>query len=70
MRQISFRLKPGQDLRQEIEKAAAGIKAGVLLSVVGNLENAKLRMAGAVADKDVVKDLAGPFEKKGCPNRI
>lgn len=60
MNQISFRLKQGQDLRQEIEKAAADIKAGVLVSVVGSLEVAKLRMP--VVDKEIVKEFKGPFE--------
>ena len=77
MHQITFRLKPGQDLRQEIEKIAhdKNIEAGVLLSVVGGLESAKLRMAGSGPRDQVVKEWQGPLEivsgtgtvsKNGC----
>lgn len=64
MNQLTFRLKPGQLLKEEIEKAATekGIKAGVLLSVVGGLGNAVLRMAGSDADNQTVKSWDGPFE--------
>ena len=77
MHQITFRLKPGQDLRKEIEKIALDkdIEAGVLLSVVGGLENAKLRIAGSEPEGQIVKEWPGPFEivsgtgtisKNGC----
>lgn len=51
-------------LREEIEKAAKKhkIKAGVLLSAVGSLQKAVLRMAGATPDKQVVKEFVGPLE--------
>lgn len=64
MKQITFRLKPGQLLKEEIVNAAKvkGIKAGVLLSAVGGLENMVLRMAGATPDRQVVKNLDGPLE--------
>lgn len=59
-----FRLKPGQDLKKEIEKVARkkDIKAGVLLSVVGGLESAVLRMPGSRPDNQIVKEWDGPFE--------
>lgn len=38
------------------------IQAGVLLSIVGALKNANLRMADATPDNQDVKDFAGPFE--------
>ena len=77
MNQITFRLKPGQLLKEEIEKIARDndIKAGVLLSVVGGLQNAKLRMPGATSENQVVKVWDGPLEivsgigtvsKNGC----
>lgn len=77
MKQITFRLKPGQLLKEEIEKLAVEeeIGAGVLVSIVGNLDKAVLRMAGATPGNDVIKDLPGPFEivsgtgtisKNGC----
>lgn len=64
MKQITFRLKPGQFLREEIVRVAKEqhIQAGVLLSVVGGLEYAVLRMAGATPDHQIVKELDGSFE--------
>ncbi|HEA84467.1 MAG TPA: DNA-binding protein [Candidatus Wildermuthbacteria bacterium] len=64
MKQITFRLKPGQLLKEEIEKAARdqGVKAGVLLSIVGGLENAVLRMSGSEPGNQAVKKWQGPFE--------
>ena len=64
MGSITFRLKPGQYLREEIEKIASdeNIKAGVLLSVVGGLENVRLRMPGAKPKNQIVKEWQGPFE--------
>ena len=60
MKTYAFRLKPGQDLREEIEKFAKGhgIKAGVIVSCVGSLQKAVLRMAGAQEEKT----FEGPFE--------
>ncbi|KKP87493.1 MAG: hypothetical protein UR90_C0003G0010 [Parcubacteria group bacterium GW2011_GWC1_35_8] len=62
MRQLTFRLKPNQLLKEEIEKRAQDIRAGVLLAIVGSLENANLRMAGATSGNQVVKNFKGPFE--------
>ncbi|TSC77643.1 MAG: hypothetical protein G01um101424_266 [Parcubacteria group bacterium Gr01-1014_24] len=62
MKQLTFRLKTGQMLKEEIEAKAKNIKAGVLLSVVGALENANLRMAGATPDNQIIKSFDGPFE--------
>jgi predicted DNA-binding protein with PD1-like motif len=48
-----FRLKPGQLLREEIDKFVAqkNIRAGVILTCVGNLKSATLRMADSVSIK-------------------
>jgi predicted DNA-binding protein with PD1-like motif len=64
MKQISFRLKPGQFLKEEIEKTAIDheIKAGVLLSIVGGLDRAVLRMAGSDVDHQTVKTWNETFE--------
>ena len=64
MEQLTFRLKPGQLLREEIERKTKenNIKAGVLLSIVGGLENAMLRMAGSEPDNQVIKKWDKPFE--------
>lgn len=47
MKVHAFRLKRGQDLRSEIDAfvASKNIKAAVVLTCVGNLEKAVLRMA-------------------------
>lgn len=77
MRQKTVRLKQGQYLKEEIEKIACDedIKAGVLLSIVGGLESAKLRMPGAKPENQIVKEWESPFEivsgtgtisKEGC----
>lgn len=64
MKHVTFRLKTGQLLKEEIEKSAVEkkIKAGVLLAVVGSLSKAMLRMAGAKPDKQEIKEYQGPFE--------
>ena len=64
MRQITFRLKSGQKLKEEIERAASehGVRAGVLLSIVGALDRAVLRMAGAEPNRQNIKTFEGPFE--------
>lgn len=48
-----FRLKPGQFLREEVDKYVSEnkIKAGVLLTCVGNVSKAVLRMADSVTIK-------------------
>lgn len=64
MKQLTFRLKPGQLLKEQIEQAAIdkGIKAGVLLSAVGSLSVAVLRMAGATPEGQSIKTFEGAFE--------
>ncbi len=62
MNSLTFRLHPGDFLKEEIEKRTKDVSAGVLLSVVGALENAQLRMAGATPNNQVVKNVPGPLE--------
>lgn len=64
MRHLTFRLKPGQFLKEEIEKRVKehDIKAGVLLSIVAGLDKAVLRMAGSDVDDQTVKEWNEPFE--------
>ncbi len=47
MQTFTFRLKPGQDLFDEIEAVVAqkNIEAGCVLSAVGSLTHATLRLA-------------------------
>ncbi len=77
MKQLSIRLQPGQFLKEEIVRIAAehDIRAGVLLSIVGGLERAVLRMAGSEPNDQVVRTWEEPFEivagtgtisKNGC----
>jgi len=60
MKTYAFRLRQGQDLRGEIDKFAKqkNIKAGVIITCVGNLKKAILRMANA----KVTKTFEGSFE--------
>jgi uncharacterized protein len=60
MKTYAFRLRPGQDLRTEIDKFVEKkhIKAGIILTCVGNLTKAILRMANA----KVIKTYEGSFE--------
>lgn len=64
MKSFAFRLKPGELLKEEIEKRCAelSIAAGVLLSIVGGVSSAVLRMAGSTHDNQTVKTFDGPFE--------
>lgn len=59
MHTYTFRLRPGQDLRREIEQFVSqhDIKAGVVLSLVGSLTMACLRVNG---QKEITR--GGPFE--------
>ncbi len=73
MKTYSFRLLPGTDLRQEIERVVSekGIQAGVLLAGVGSLQKAHLRLANAEkyydseADFEIVS-LTGTVSENGC----
>jgi predicted DNA-binding protein with PD1-like motif len=60
MKTFAYRLKRGDDLRGSIDAyaTASGSKAGVVLTCVGNLEKAVLRMA----DARITKTFEGTFE--------
>ncbi|MBI3273881.1 MAG: DNA-binding protein [Candidatus Colwellbacteria bacterium] len=55
-----FRLRPGQNFREEVDKYVRehNIRAGIILTCVGNLTKAILRMANA----KVIKTWEGSFE--------
>ncbi len=57
---IARRLRPGEDLKLALQSLAAAseIEAGVVLSLVGSLSSARLRLAGG----GLVKELDGPLE--------
>jgi predicted DNA-binding protein with PD1-like motif len=60
MRSFTFRLKPGQDLFDSIEEIVKenNIEAGCVLSSVGSLTHATLRLA----NRDYYNEYAGHFE--------
>lgn len=60
MKTYAFRLHLGQDLREEIDKFVTekNIMAGAILTCVGNLSKAVIRMA----DADITKTREGTFE--------
>lgn len=60
MKTYSFRLKPGEDLKKELEAFALNnaIKAGIVLTCVGSLTKASLRLA----DENISKVFEEKFE--------
>lgn len=60
----TFRLKPGQDLKPEIEKYVRNnnIQAGFVVTCVAGLKQATLRMADAKPDKQDIRTFDGPLE--------
>lgn len=73
IRVYAVRLGRGKDLRGEIEKFAEKnkIKAGVVLTCVGNLEKVIIRLAGAKTIKKFsgsfeILSLVGTFETGDC----
>lgn len=57
---LPLRLRPGEDLRRALEAAVAnqGCEAGFIVSGIGSLDQARLRMAGAAE----VLEMAGALE--------
>lgn len=64
MRAHAFRLAPGTDLRAELERLTHthAWQAACILSGVGSLTHARLRMAGAAGDPEAFATLAEPLE--------
>lgn len=64
MKTIIFRLKPGADLKESIEKVIHqnAIKAGFIVSCVGGLEQATVRMAGAKPDTQDIRTFKDDYE--------
>ena len=60
METFAFRLKPGQDLKKELEKFVISndVEAGYIITCVGSLEKAALRLA----EEDVIKTFDERFE--------
>jgi hypothetical protein len=59
MKVCAFRLKPGELLRESIEGFCMkeGVDSGVIVTAVGNVKKAVLRMA----DERIVKEFESPF---------
>ena len=64
MRAHAFRLPPGADLKEEFERLTAvhSLRAGCILSCVGSLSRARLRMASAVGEPEDFRTFAEPME--------
>ncbi|HKU18760.1 MAG TPA: PPC domain-containing DNA-binding protein [Candidatus Saccharimonadales bacterium] len=64
MKTHTFRLKPGNDLKTGIEKfiKTNNIQAGFIITCVGGLSQATMRMAGALPDKQDIRTYEGDFE--------
>ncbi len=64
MRVYTFRLKPGTELRVEVQKFAAKkqIKAGFIVTCVAGFDHVKLRMAGAEPDNQDIREYHEKFE--------
>ena len=60
----TFRLKPGCDLKTEIERFVTDkqIKAGFIITCVAGLEQATMRMAGAAPGREDIRTFSGDFE--------
>lgn len=64
MSTLIFRLKPGADLKSSIEATVQqhAIKAGFIVTCVGGLEQATVRMAGAKPDAQDIRTFKNDFE--------
>ena len=64
MRVHALRLTPGTDLKEALRRVIRqhDLGAGCILTCVGSLARARLRMPGAVGEEDMVRDFGGPME--------
>jgi uncharacterized protein len=64
MRAHAFRLTSGADLRAELARIteAHALRAACILSCVGSLSRARLRMAGALGEPEAFATFAEPLE--------
>jgi predicted DNA-binding protein with PD1-like motif len=64
MRVHAVRLTPGTDLREALERftAAHALRAGCILSGVGSLSRARLRMPGARGEAETYGTFGEPME--------
>ena len=64
MRTFAVRLAPGADLRAELTRLtqAYSLRAGCILTCVGSLSEARLRMPGGAGEGEVFLSFAEPME--------
>jgi hypothetical protein len=64
MRALAFRLTPGTDLKAELARLAEAnaLRAGFILTCVGSLSRARLRMPGAMGEAEVYRTFEEPME--------
>ena len=64
MRAHAFRLTPGTDLKAELERftQAHALAAGCMLTCVGSLSRARLRMPAAIGEPEVFTSFDEPLE--------
>jgi predicted DNA-binding protein with PD1-like motif len=64
MKLHTFRIKPGNDLKTEIEQFVKThyIQAGFIVTCVGGLSQACMRMAGATPESQDIRTFEGDFE--------
>jgi len=64
MRAYAVRLAPGTDLKAELERLTEelALRAGCILTCVGSLSRARLRMPGAIGDAEVFRMFVEPME--------
>ena len=64
MRVHAVRLTPGADLQQELQRLtqSLALHAGVILTCVGSLSHARLRMPGAIGEAEVFRIWTEPME--------
>lgn len=68
MHQITYRLKPGQPLKESVTQLVEEkqIKAGVILAAVGGLDNANLRVSKFDNGEHPILEIEGPLEIVSC----
>lgn len=64
MKMLAFRLLPGTDLKQGIEEAvkANDLKSGFIMTCVGSLSTAVIRMAGAQPEHQDIRTITDDLE--------
>ena len=72
MKTIAARLPEGTDLKVALANMArdVGVEAGIIMSCVGSLSPARLRMAGAAPGKEDVRLYEGHWEIVGATGTI